>query len=366
MKVLLSKKELSEALALLSKATDKKSVLDAFRIVKLTAEFDKHLLLQGANGEVYLTLKAPVEVEEEGEICVEANALLKAVKSVKKREKIELYTTEDKLVIDTGYLTQKLALKPVSEFPEFPEPEFQTDLPDFVLLQGIEKTGFAVAKEKDRLRYTLEHLYIDGRGDHTRIVGSDGHRLAVLKFNNYQLDIKAKLYFKSLKLLKELLKDAGQVKIGIKENFIHLSNGLWTISIRDLSEQDYPDYDAVVPPNEAYDVVVEVLAEDLDNVLDNFVKFDKITFEFADRDGFKVKAQDDGNEVEVWVKADVYGDMRFSIDFNPKQLKEFTEAIEKEYYIEARFKDDDHTPALFRVNENYFYLVMPILRKKNY
>ena len=363
MRVAVPKQEFQKALALLNKATDKKSRL-SFDWVKLTARFDQHLLLQSTNGEVYLTLKVPVEVGEEGEVCVEANALLKAIKTIKSN-RIELYTEEDKLVIEAGGITQKLALKPVKDFPEFPNPQFQASLPDFVLLQGIEKTGFATSKEKDRLRYTLEHLYIDGRGDHLRIVGSDGHRLAVLRFDKYSLDFKAKIYFKSLKLLKELLKDAGQVQIGIGDNFTHLSNGLWTISIRDFSEYDYPDYDAVVPPVETYDIVVDVLSEDLDKVLDNFTRFNKITFEFVGRDGFKVKAQDgDGNEVEAWVKADVYGDKQFSIDFDPKQLKEFTEAVEKQIYIEARFKDDDGFPALFKVNENYFYLVMPFIRKK--
>lgn len=365
MRVAVPKKEFSRALALLSKATDKKSRL-SFQWAKLKAEYDKHLTLQGTNGEVYLTLLTPIEVEAEGEVCVEANVLLKAVKSIKNNW-FELYTEDDKLVIKAGDITQKLSLRPVEDFPEFPEPKFQASLPDFVLLQGIEKTGFATSKEKDRPRYTLEHLYIDGRGDHLRIVGSDGHRLAVLRFDKYPLDLKAKLYFKSLKLLKELLKNAGQVKLGIGDGFTYLSNELWTIAVRDFSEYDYPDYDAVVPPVETYDVVVDVLVEDLDSVLNNFVRFRKITLEFMDRDGFKIKTQDEElGEVEVWVKADVYGDKQFSIDFDPRQLKEFIEAVEKEQYIVARFKDDDYIPALFEVGDNYFYLLMPLIRKKNY
>jgi DNA polymerase III sliding clamp (beta) subunit (PCNA family) len=366
MRVAVSKKEFGKALSLLSKATEKKSRL-SFDWAKLKAEFDKHLLLQGTNGEVYLTLSVPAEVEAEGEVCVEANALLKAVKSIKSSEWIKLYTEGDKLIINAQNITQKLSLKPVENFPEFPEAKFQASLPTFILLQGIEKTGFATSKEKDRIRYTLEHLYIDGRGDHIRIVGSDGHRLAVLKFDKYPLDLKAKLYFKSLKLLKELLKDAGQVQIGVGDRFTHLSDGLWAISIRDFSEYDYPDYDAVVPPIETYDAVVEVLSEDLDNVLTNFARYDKITFEFISKDGFRVKAYDsDNTEIEAWINADVYSDKQFSVDFVPKQLKEFTEAIEGQLYIEARFKDDNDFPALFRVNDNYFYLVMPLIRKKNY
>ncbi len=365
MRVAVPKRELSKALALLSKGTEKKSRL-SFGWIKLKAEFDKHLELQGTNGEMYLTLLAPVEVEAEGEVCVEADALLKAVKSIKNNW-FNLYVEEDKLVIKAGDLTQKLSLKQIEDFPEFPEAKFQASLPSFVLLQGIEKTGFAVSKEKDRIRYTLEHLYIDGRGDHLRIVGSDGYRLAVLKFDKYSLDIKAKLYYKSLKILKDLLKDAGQVKLGTDDRFTYLSNELWTIAVRVFSEYDYPDYDAVVPPVETYDIVADVLVEDLDSALDNFVRFRKITLEFIDKDGFKIKAQDEElGEVEVWVKASMYGDKQFSINFDPKQLKEFTEAVEKEQYIVARFKDDDGMPALFEVNDNYFYLLMPIIRKKSY
>jgi DNA polymerase III sliding clamp (beta) subunit (PCNA family) len=366
MRVSVPKQDFQKALALLTKATDKKSRL-SFKWAKLKAEFNKHLELQGTNGEVYLTLKAPVEVEAEGEVCVEADALLKAVKSIKNSERINLYIDEDKLVINAQGIIQKLLLKPVEDFPEFPNPQFQASLPAFVLLQGIEKTGFATSKERDRLNYTLEHLYIDGRGDHLRIVGSDGHRLAVLKFDKYPLDLKAKLYFKSLKLLKDLLKNAGQVKLGAGDGFTYLSNELWTIAVRNFSEYDYPDYDAVVPPTETYDVVVKVLAKDLDKALDNFVRFNKITFEFINRNGFKIRAQDEeAGEVETWIKEKVYGDKQFSIDFVPKQLKEFTKAIEGQTYIEARFKNDNDFPALFRVNDNYFYLVMPLIRKKSY
>jgi len=82
-RVAVPKKEFSKALALLSKATDKKSRL-GFQWAKLKTEFDKHLTLQGTNGEVYLTLLVPAETETEGEVCVEANTLLKAVKSIKK------------------------------------------------------------------------------------------------------------------------------------------------------------------------------------------------------------------------------------------------------------------------------------------
>jgi DNA polymerase III sliding clamp (beta) subunit (PCNA family) len=90
MRVAVPKKEFQRALALLSKATDKKSRL-SFDWVKLKAKFDQHLELQGTSGEVYLTLKVPVEVEEEGEVCVEANALLKTIKTIKANW-IKLYT----------------------------------------------------------------------------------------------------------------------------------------------------------------------------------------------------------------------------------------------------------------------------------
>jgi len=366
MRVAVSKQDFQKALVLLSKATDKKSRL-SFEWAKLTAEFDKHLTLQGTNGEVYLTLKAPVEVEAEGQVCVEADVLLKAVKSIKKREWIELYTKEDRLVIKAGDLIQKLALKPVEDFPEFPNPNFQASLPDFVLNEAIGKVSFAVATEKEDAMKVLKCLYIDGRGSFTNFVGSNGHKLALLKSDKYPLDIKAKLYIKSLKLLKELLKNAGQVQIGTDENFVHLSNGLWTISIKDFSDADYPDYEAVFPNQSDYDVVVVVFAEDLDNALANFVKHPKITIEFTDRDdGFRIKAQDEElGEAEVWVKADIYGIKQFSLDFIPKHIKDFTEEVGKGL-IEARFKDDDGFPALFKADGSYSYLVMPLIRKKKY
>jgi len=363
MRVILPRKDLSKALSLLSKAVAKRSVLESFRWVRLKTD-ENHILLQGTNGDVYLTLRTPATgIEERGEACVKATELLNATKSIK-AEYFELYTENEKLVVKADNLTQKLALKPVEKFPLFPETKFQASLPAVMIMQGIEKTGFAVDKENEI--GSLAHLYIDGRGDHLRFVASDGHRLAVLKFDDYAFDLKVKLHYKSLKLLKELLKDAGNVYIGYeKSEFAYLTNGSWTVAIRDFSEARYPDYDAVVPPPETYDTVVEVLIDDLNNALKNLTKFDKITLEFSSKDHFKIKAHDkDGNEIEFLVKASVCGDIGFSIDFDPRRLKEFTEDAGEGVFIGARFKNDDNVPALFKVNDNYFYLAMPLIRKK--
>jgi len=357
MKVLLSKNDFSKAKALLSKAVNKQ-----FSWVKLKTDKD-HLLLQATTGEVYLTLKAPITVEgvkEEGEACVEATELFEAIKS-NKAKYFELYTENEKLVVKADNLTHKLALKPAEEFLVFPEPKLQATLPAVALKDGIEKTGFAVAKEKDNYD-TLEHLYIDGRGDNLRFVGSDGHRLAVLKIDSCAFDMKVKLHYKSFRLLKELLKhDGQQVHIGYGGRFVYLTNGSsWTVAIRDLSEGRYPNYEAVIPPADTYETTVRVSRGDLASALENFTMYDVITFEFTDNKSFKLKTQC----TEVIVTAEVRGEIGFSLDFSLRKLKEFTDAAGAYTYIEAMFKNDDNVPALFKVNDNYFYLAMPLIRKK--
>lgn len=360
MRVILQRKDFSKALALLSKAAVRRSYIGTFCWVKLKAFVlqDEKLMLQTTTGEVYLTLLVPAEIIEEGEVCVEVFALHDAVKSSKDSQFIELYTAQDKLVVKTNTFTQKLELKPVEFFPDFPTPQFQTSLLSSVLKYGIEKVRFAVAKEE---RGPLAHLFIDGQGDHVCFVGSDGHRLAVLRLD-YEVDLKVMLYYKSLKLLKELLKlkHAEQVHIGYDDKFVYLTNGVWTTAVRVLSEARYPLYEAVVPPTYIYDVVVEVSRRDLASALENFKQLDKITIEFTDRKGFKIKTQD----AETLVEADVHGDIGFSLDFNPRQLEEFTDVVGAYTYIEARFKNSDEVPAMFKVGDNYLYLVMPLIRKR--
>ena len=376
MRVVLSQPQnFKKALTLLNAVV--KSKVDPFRWVKLRAD-DKHQFeLQGTNGEVYLTIRIPAEIEEEGEACVELAPLIEAIKPVKAKYNVELYTENEKLelAIKTGSLTQILALRPVEMFPQFPNSQFQASMPAVTLLQGIEKTGFAIRRDKS----VLGHLYIDGRG--TRIIGSDCHRLAVLKFDGYAFDSEVKLYHKSLKILKALLKDFSNpnelVHIGYGESKLayitnrskltYLTNGTWVIAIRDFaSEEKYPNF--VIPPDDTYDIVVEFKIDDLNNALKHFTKSDRITLEFFAPDFFTIKS---GYKL-VFVKARVHGlnlppddvflsDVGFCLDFNPRQLIEFTKAARKDsYVIEARFKDNDRVPALFKVNDDYLYLVMPL------
>ncbi len=370
MRMVLSAQDFKNSLALLTKASARNTGIGPFGWLKLKTE-SKNMVLQSANGEVYLTLTLQtLETKEHGEVCVELLPLYESIRSTSD-EYVELYTTRDKLVVKTDRLTQKFDLRPVEMFPVFPKPEdFQASIRASMLSEGIKKTGFAVKKD----RSVMGHLYVDFRGDRIHFVGTDGHRLAMLKFD-YTFDpssAKVKLYHKSLKILKELLrKDSEVILIGCgeskldritnkKSRLVYITNGDWMIAIRDFSAESYPNYEAVIPHADTYDITAEIRIDDLDNALKHFTKADRITLEFTDS-RFKIKSHDREAVIEA---SYIHGNLGFSIDFNPLQLKEFTEAARKDgYVIKAFFKNDEEVPALFKVNNDYLYLVMPLRRR---
>jgi DNA polymerase-3 subunit beta len=351
MLVRLYKSQLADALQIVAKAVERKASAFYLQAVKLTFEKD-YLIMQATNLERFLTVKVPLEpiglFVEPKTVYVDGVKFAKFVKELD--EEILLAPEDTELEVKSGRTKAKFLVIGDADLPEFPEPVYDIEFDAKLLLDAIERVGFAIHKEYDNLKCML----IDGKGDYINFVGSDGYRLAIYK-HPMSFDKRFKLHVSGLAVLKDLLDDV--VKFGATENMTFVATELWELALRN-TEGEYPDYEAVIPSDYTCKAVFD--AEDMEKALRKLLVLgkDAVGVEmFVSGEEIIVKTQSpDYGEIEVKVPAEeVSGEMR--VAFNGKYLKQFIDNADGKVVMKLV---DAESPMVFENDENYMYVLMPM------
>ncbi len=329
MKLQIDREEFEEALKKAKEATEKKSALPILTNFLLSAEGDR-LVIKATDLENYLILSLKADIEEEGSVCVSSRSLSDIVRNLSSAV-INLQTEGEKLLVTGGRSRFKLPTVPPEDFPEFPEvKEGEETISGDLILEGISKTEYAIAKEETRI--ALQGMYMRGYEGRVHFVGSDGHRLALFEPEgsfSYELLVPRK----SLKVVQRLLTGIEDVRVSKSEdgNFAYFTSEEWKLVVR-LLEGDYPDYLAVIPKEFAAEVLLDVeettrALKRLSGLSEGKVFPVKITlsdnlavFEFMDPEFGEGR-----EELDV----DYIGDP-FEIGFNGKYILEALDAFDSE------------------------------------
>ena len=329
MKLQIDREEFEEALKKAKEATEKKSALPILTNFLLSAEGDR-LVIKATDLENYLILSLKADVEEEGSVCVNSRSLSDIVRNLSSAV-INLQMEGEKLLVTGGRSRFKLPTVPPEDFPEFPEvKEGEETISGNLILEGISKTEYAIAKEETRI--ALQGMYMRGYEGRVHFVGSDGHRLALFEPEgsfSYELLVPRK----SLKVVQRLLTGIEDVRVSKSEdgNFAYFTSEEWKLVVR-LLEGDYPDYLAVIPKEFAAEVLLDVeettrALKRLSGLSEGKVFPVKITlsdnlavFEFMDPEFGEGR-----EELDV----DYIGDP-FEIGFNGKYILEALDAFDSE------------------------------------
>jgi DNA polymerase-3 subunit beta len=353
MLVRLYKSQLADALQTVAKAVERKASAFYLQAVKLTFERD-YLIMQATNLERFLTIKVPLEpiglFIEPKTVHVDGTKFAKFVKELD--EEILLAPEDTYLEVKSGRAKAKFLVIGEAELPEFPEPVYDLEFDARLLLDAVEKVGFAISKETDNLKCLL----IDGKGDYINFVGSDGYRLVIYKHPT-NFDKRFRLHVSGLVLLKDLLYETDTVKLGATDNMTFVATEMWKLALRN-TEGEYPDYEAVIPSDWTYKAVF--YADDMEKALKKLLVLgkDAIGVEmFVGGEEIVMKTQSpDYGEIEVKVPVEeTSGEMH--IAFNGKYLREFISNAEGK--VEMRLIDAE-SPMVFENGENYMYVLMPM------
>lgn len=208
------------------------------------------LSLTGTDLEVEMVARSLVEDAEDGETTIPARKLFEIVRALPDGSKVTLSLSGEKVTLQAGRSRFTLATLPANDFPSVDEVETtdRVNVPEAALKELIERTAFAMAQQD--VRYYLNGLLLDLRGQTLRCVATDGHRLALCE-TTLEGEATAKRQIivprKGVTELQRLLEGGDRmVELEIGRSHVRVKRDDVTFTSK-LIDGRFPDYEAVIP-----------------------------------------------------------------------------------------------------------------------
>ncbi|MGH7227606.1 MAG: DNA polymerase III subunit beta [Nitrospiraceae bacterium] len=372
MKLRIAREELLTALQRVQGVVEKRNTMPILSNILLEAKPDGVDIL-ATDLEIGMRGLYKATVQEPGSITLSARKLYEILKELRDGE-IELSTSENNwATIQAGKSQFKVVGLSSSEYPALPaiEREGLTPLAGSGLLALIRKTLFAVGDND--ARYILNGLLVTlttaEKKTTLRLVGTDGHRLAVAEQEvgatggkDTPKEIKAIIPKKAAHEMQRLLEEGdGEPLIGFTKNLMIFRKSGLLLTSR-LMEGNYPNYQQVIPKEQGKRVTtdkaelegalrrVAVLSRDKTNAV-------KVTFTSGHMTLFS--SNPDFGEATEELPAR-YGGETLTTGFNARYLLEVLGVVDGEAVTLQM--DTPLSPCLIREpgNAGFTCVVMPI------
>ncbi len=372
MKLRISRDELLTALQRVQGVVEKRNTMPILANILLEAK-PEGLDISATDLEIGMRGLYKATVEEPGSVTFSARKLFEILKEIKEPE-IDIAVSDNSLVtIQAGRSQFKVVGLPAQDFPALPaiEREGLIPLPGSGLLELIRKTIFAVGDNDTR--YVLNGVLVtvtSSNGKPTiRLVGTDGHRLAVAEqeieaqdAKMPSMDVKAIISKKAANEIRRLLEEGGdEPLIGFTKNMLIFRKSGLVLTAR-LMEGGYPNYQQVIPKEGAQKTVVKrdelegalrrvsLLAKDKAHAV-------KVTFSSDHMTLFS--SNPELGEAREEIPAEFKGE-EFSAGFNARYLLDVLAVLDKEtlsLQMEASL-----SPCLIKDGDNLTFktVVMPV------
>ncbi len=267
MKVRIARDELLTGLQRVQGVVEKRNTMPILSNILLEAKSDGVDIL-ATDLEIGMRGLYKASVQEPGSVTLSARKLYEILKELKDGE-VELSVGDNNWVIlQAGKSQFRIVGLPSSDFPALPaiEREGLIPLEGAGLVDLIRKTAFAVGDNDARyiLNGLLVTLTVTEKKTTLRLVGTDGHRLAVAEQEmggppgkDGPREVKAIIPKKAAHEMRRLLEEGdGEPFIGFTKNvMIFRKSGLLLTSR--LMEGNYPNYQQVIPKDQDRKVTLD-------------------------------------------------------------------------------------------------------------
>ncbi len=267
MKVRIARDELLTGLQRVQGVVEKRNTMPILSNILLEAKSDGVDIL-ATDLEIGMRGLYKASVQEPGSVTLSARKLYEILKELKDGE-VELSVGDNNWVIlQAGKSQFRIVGLPSSDFPALPaiEREGLIPLEGAGLVDLIRKTAFAVGDNDARyiLNGLLVTLTVTDKKTTLRLVGTDGHRLAVAEQEmggppgkDGPREVKAIIPKKAAHEMRRLLEEGdGEPFIGFTKNvMIFRKSGLLLTSR--LMEGNYPNYQQVIPKDQDRKVTLD-------------------------------------------------------------------------------------------------------------
>ncbi|WP_286916987.1 DNA polymerase III subunit beta [Pseudomonas sp. UBA6276] len=361
----IQREALLKPLQLVAGVVERRQTLPVLSNVLLVVQ-GQQLSLTGTDLEVELVGRVQLEEPAEpGEITVPARKLMDICKSLPNDALIDIKVDEQKVVVKAGRSRFTLSTLPANDFPTVEEGpgSLTCSLVQSKLRRLIERTSFAMAQQD--VRYYLNGLLFDLRGDALRTVATDGHRLALCETELEKASGAKRQIIVPRKGVTELqrLLESGdrEIELEVGRSHVRVKRDDVTFTSK-LIDGRFPDYEAVIPIGADREVKVdrEALRASLQRaaILSN-EKYRGIRVEVSPGN-LKISAHNpEQEEAQEEIEADTtVSDL--AIGFNVNYLLDALSALRDEHVvIQLR---DSNSSALVREasSEKSRHVVMPL------
>lgn len=246
MKIIVERKELSEAVGKLSRAVSNKSAVPVLEGILFSAEEDK-LTMAAYNYEIGMKKELPIRCIEAGDIVIGAKLLGDILRKLPENE-VEIYSDEKNVChISCGSSNFDIVGIEAVEFPEIPTAAGGKELkmPGNMLKSMVRQTIFACEEINSMPMYT--GIYFEVEPDYIKLVALDGLRIAIRKEtakneNPMRFVITGKSISEVFRMIES---EEESVEMTIGKNHISFNiNGYYLVSR--LIEGNYLDYNSVI------------------------------------------------------------------------------------------------------------------------
>lgn len=372
MKAFCNRDGLMSAFAMVSGVVPARSPKPILQNVKLIADEEDGSVLMGTDLEVGIRHRVlGVRIEEPGSVIL-PTVQMGSILRTSGDEELELRSDDDRLIVRGRHSEFSLATEDPSLFPEVPDFAATSYhiVPAADLRKLIRRTIFATDLES--ARYALGGVLVELGPDSIAMVGTDGRRLARMSAGATAENEPGTpsgtpvIPVKALKLIeRNLVDDDSLVHLAIQSGTAVLVQTEGAVIYSRLVEGRFPRYQDVFPAN--VDVRVPLEAGSLRLAVEqaSIVTNDEsrgVDFQF--RSGvlkLSSQAADMGSsQVELPIN---YEGKPVEITFDPRYLVDALKTLDDPTPLTAELIDAKNA-AVFKTEDRYTYVVMPLTRER--
>lgn len=366
MKLQCSREEMLTALQLVNAAVPGRDHRPVLQNVKAIAA-DDHCSLLATDLEVGIRRAVRgLPIEEAGEALLPASRTL-AIFREAPDEELVIEPGSQTTTVRGGTMEFELGSGDSSAFPEFPSinGDGYHDISGGNLKTLIHRTLFAAATESHR--YALTGIFWELEGNTIRLVATDGRRLAVAEGPaRVQGEHHAKgthvVPTKAMQLLEKNLHDRDEmVRVTLRPKEALFQTGQWMIYSR-LVEGRFPAYKDVLPKKAPIKVPLvagpfHIAIRQAAVMAEQGTKW--VLCSFKPKLLLLEAQSPDAGRSHIELPMDYTG-KPVEITFHPKNLTDLLRALAPSDEL-TLLMSDGKSPVLFRLGDNYSYLVMPLV-----
>lgn len=361
MKLVLVKEKFLAGLQTVQNVISSRSTLPVLSNILIKAT-DGKLTLAATDLDTGIRTEVEAKIDKAGSITLPAKKLFTIVRDLPADELVFESDGKQHATIKSGSFSTKLLGIAEDDFPPFPSSQGQKvfKIDQKIFKEMLKSTSYAVST--DESRYVLNGALLSFKEGKLTVVATDGRRLALV---DQELEFPAEnavdiiLPTKAVSELQRILKDEGQLTIGVADNQITFDIGT-VFLVSKLIEGNYPNYKQVIPAETKERVILERLP------FLNAVR--RVALVASDKSN-SVKLHFGKNNLDISANTPEVGEAKESIPVNYKG-REITIAFNPDYLcdplktveIDEVFLDltDELSPGIIRNKNPFLYVIMPM------